>query len=94
LHKTKEISNQKGELFGYVIDCPACGYPHVFETGRWTFNGDYGRPTFRPSMLVNANMPQLGPRCHSFVTDGKIQFLSDCTHSMAGKTVELPDIDS
>lgn len=32
--------------------------------------------------------------CHSFVTDGKIQFLSDCFHSLAGQTVELPDVDS
>lgn len=31
--------------------------------------------------------------CHSFVTDGKIQYLSDCSHKLAGKTVELPDID-
>jgi hypothetical protein len=30
--------------------------------------------------------------CHSFVKDGKIEFLSDCTHAMAGQTVELPDI--
>jgi hypothetical protein len=29
--------------------------------------------------------------CHSFVTDGKIQFLSDCTHELAGQTVELPE---
>lgn len=29
--------------------------------------------------------------CHSFVTDGQIQFLSDCTHELAGKTVPLPD---
>lgn len=29
--------------------------------------------------------------CHSFVTDGRIQFLSDCTHSLAGQTVDLPD---
>lgn len=29
--------------------------------------------------------------CHSFVTDGKIQFLSDCTHKLAGQTVEIPD---
>lgn len=27
--------------------------------------------------------------CHSFVTDGKIQFLSDCTHALAGQTVEM-----
>lgn len=30
--------------------------------------------------------------CHSFVTDGKIQFLSDCTHEFAGQTVNLEDI--
>lgn len=29
--------------------------------------------------------------CHSFVTDGRIHFLSDCTHALAGQTVELPD---
>ena len=29
--------------------------------------------------------------CHLFLTDGKIQFLPDCTHKLAGQTVELPD---
>lgn len=29
-------------------------------------------------------------RCHSFVTDGRIQFLSDSTHALAGQTVDLP----
>lgn len=28
--------------------------------------------------------------CHSFVTDGQIQFLGDCTHSLAGQTVPIP----
>lgn len=28
--------------------------------------------------------------CHSFVTDGRIQFLDDCTHALAGQTVDLP----
>lgn len=32
--------------------------------------------------------------CHSFVTDGRIQFLTDCTHALAGQTVELPDFPS
>lgn len=31
--------------------------------------------------------------CHSFVTDGRIQFLNDCTHALAGQTVDLPEID-
>ena len=29
--------------------------------------------------------------CHSFVTDGQVHFLSDCTHALAGQTVPLPD---
>lgn len=28
--------------------------------------------------------------CHSFVTDGRILFLSDCTHALAGQTVDIP----
>lgn len=30
--------------------------------------------------------------CHSFVIDGQIQFLGDCTHELAGQTVPLPDL--
>lgn len=58
----------------------------------WTFNGDFEHPTFSPSILVNDDRaaPDL-PRCHSFVRDGRIQFLGDCTHALAGKTVELPE---
>lgn len=29
--------------------------------------------------------------CHSFVTNSMIQFLSDCTHGLAGQTVPLPN---
>jgi hypothetical protein len=31
--------------------------------------------------------------CHSFVTDGRIRYLGDCTHSLAGQTVDLPDLE-
>ena len=84
--------------------CPACGTDHFISIGpkshfdaRWTFNGDYDNPTINPSILVTCNIPEgvkVIPnvrRCHSFVRDGKIQFLGDCTHDLAGKTVELPD---
>lgn len=30
--------------------------------------------------------------CHSFVTDGRIQYLGDCSHALAGQTIELPDV--
>lgn len=29
--------------------------------------------------------------CHSFVRDGQIQFLGDCSHELVGLTVELPE---
>lgn len=34
--------------------------------------------------------PKFGTRCHVYVTDGQIQFLGDCTHDHANKTVPIP----
>ena len=31
-------------------------------------------------------------RCHSYVKDGQIQFLNDCSHVLAGQTVDLPEL--
>jgi hypothetical protein len=31
------------------------------------------------------------PRCHSFVREGKIEYLGDCEHYLQGQTVELPE---
>jgi hypothetical protein len=29
--------------------------------------------------------------CHAFVREGRVEFLGDCTHALAGQTVPLPD---
>lgn len=87
------------------ITCLACGEGHSLRG--WKFNDDLERPTFSPSLLVTGVRPitdeeadrvmageviDLPPRvCHSFITDGKIQYLSDCTHELAGKTIQLPE---
>lgn len=31
------------------------------------------------------------PQCHSYLRDGQLEFLADCTHALAGKTIALPD---
>lgn len=86
-----EILNRPDGKFGaYAIYCPGCKCYHAFD-GRWAFNGDFEKPTFSPSMLVNQHRPE--SRCHSFVTNGRIQFLSDSHHELAGQTVELPEVD-
>lgn len=67
----------------------------------WVFNGDYDKPTISPSILVwsyrkNPSTDEYNietDRCHSFVRDGNIQFLTDCMHQLAGQTVELPEIE-
>jgi hypothetical protein len=34
---------------------------------------------------------KFGRICHSFVEQGQVRYLSDCTHKYAGQTVPLPD---
>lgn len=83
----------------YVFHCPGCRATHPFEvdapnnTG-WQWNGSIERPTFTPSLLVYGGGISNRPRCHSFVTDGRIQFLSDSTHELSGQTIEIPAWDS
>ena len=86
--------------------CPACGFEHSFNVdlvghGKhtravWSFNGDYDKPTFTPSMGANLHhFQEHHPVCHSFVRDGMWQFLGDCTHDMANHHVPMipPDPD-
>jgi hypothetical protein len=92
MSKVREFTNQDGKHSGWAIFCPACEHIHLFDE-RWTFNGDMERPTFSPSMLVHEHPYGDGvmPRCHSFVTDGKIAYCGDSGHKLAGQTVDLPD---
>lgn len=77
--------------------CPGCKTTHEINQG-WKFDRDMVRPTITPSVKVSGVAGEVGaPRdtvCHSFVTAGQIQFLSDCTHTLAGTTHPLPPISS
>lgn len=102
-----------GRLLFY---CEGCKCHHGVNDS-WTFNGDFEKPTFSPSILVrstkmtekgeadyeawcaagypktNETFDHVPTVCHSFVTDGKIQYLNDCTHELAGQTVNLEDME-
>ncbi len=71
-------------------------------TPNWTWNGSVDSPTLKPSILTRGSTGFTdldGGRtvtdhvCHSFVNDGKVQFLSDCTHEFAGQTLDLLEVD-
>jgi hypothetical protein len=46
-------------------------------TGEWVRDGE-GKP-----------VPRV---CHYFVEEGRLRFLDDCTHPLAGKTIDMPDL--
>lgn len=85
--------------------CPGCRGEHtvvVDGPGAWGYNKNPDSPTLWPSVLVTGYIHTDAPgyeynsrvvHCHSFINDGKIQFLSDCNHELAGQTVELPEIE-
>lgn len=58
----------------------------------WGFNGSLDRPTFTPSVYVSIPRAYNQEICHSFVRDGKIEYLTDSTHHLAGSTVEMVDL--
>lgn len=75
--------------------CPGCRDLHIInvderERPSWGFDGNYGAPTFTPSIRVNPGRANPAKNvCHSFVRAGRIEFLGDCTHELGGKTVNL-----
>ena len=92
---------------GYGHWCPGCHSGHEINVdqpnssgAKWTFNNNRYTPTFSPSINMQVNpkghihyQPDVESTvCHYFIREGQIQFLGDCTHALAGKTVEMPDI--
>lgn len=86
--------------------CPACESMHAFSTlapqknngARWTWDGNEALPTFAPSMNISAGPYKDGEttiplhRCHYILAKGVITYLADCTHSLRGQAVPLPDL--
>jgi uncharacterized protein DUF6527 len=82
--------------------------PNDLTGAKWGWNKSMDRPTFTPSILVRGTEPitheeadriLAGEKiekpktvCHSFVRDGAIEFLGDCTHILKGQTVPLAPI--
>ncbi|UVL26248.1 DUF6527 family protein [Pseudomonas donghuensis] len=94
-----------GRCLGQAADgslwfwCKGCDGPHSLQVGegsgpRWGYNGNPDAPTFTPSVLSSYRQHDRLKVCHSFVTGGRIQYLSDCTHQLAGQTIDLPEWES
>jgi len=95
----RQVHGTTGESLGRGcwIWCPGCDEAHrpviADEDGHeppgpvWGWDGNLTAPTFTPSVLV-----QGGPKnsvCHSFIRNGRWEFLADSTHHLAGQTVDM-----
>ena len=90
-----EAVNANNKMAGWMFWCPGCECHHVYWTdydlyAKWEFNGNLEKPTFRPSLM---NTYPDGRKCHIFVTDGRIQFLGDCYHSLANQTIDMIELE-
>ncbi len=84
--------------------CPGCDALHTVSIdpdknslgAGWTFTGTLECPTYAPSQLSvwegRGNGESIKRVCHTFIREGQIEFLSDCTHAMRNKTVPLPPL--
>jgi len=88
------VNKQTGEHGAQVwIFCPGCKIAHALEVenkerGVWQWNESDVVPSFSPSLLVTGGEF----KCHSYITNGNIRFLSDSTHELSGQTVPLPPL--
>jgi hypothetical protein len=90
---SKLVKEHYGGKNYFSFFCPGCGRKHFVTDDIWKV--DLDTATLSPSVLVNQGRKNPNHDvCHSFVKNGKIQFLNDCTHKLAGKTVELGDCEA
>lgn len=95
--------NDHGKVYqALMFVCPGCIdiYPgstglHMLavntteKTPAWDFDGNANFPTLSPSIMTKH---QNGSVCHSFLNQGIFEFLDDCTHSLAGQKIPIPDL--
>ncbi len=90
----------------YHFYCPGCKHLHTYAinsdgTG-WNFNGNMANPSFSPSLLNTVPIKNEATgvyktdkeRCHLILMDGKINYCPDCTHELAGKSIDMVDIET
>lgn len=85
----RHASDKDGKNGVWILWCPGCEQLHQLDE-RWTKTGTDEKPTFRPSLVTHLDKTN---KCHLFVREGRLQFLGDCWHKLAGQTVEMKEFD-
>jgi hypothetical protein len=76
-----------------LFHCPGCDMTHQVQFAgatHWVMDGTPDHPTFWPSIKVTRPTMLADEICHSFITEGMITFLDDCTHALKGQKIPMP----
>ncbi len=87
--KLRTAKNANGRKI-FTFHCPGCGFSHGFDD-TWSITGELDYPTVHPSLL-SWQPGDNSYRCHLFIKAGKLEYLSDCSHQLAGQTVMMEDV--
>jgi hypothetical protein len=93
------------QLIFWCEGCKTHHYVQHEGVPKWDWCGSLQRPTVRPSILCRGTVPitdeehtilmnggLVDPKptvCHMMIRDGQIEYLGDCTHALAGRTVAM-----
>ena len=74
--------------------CPACDTSHSFNVEGWTLIDTAKGPTVSPSLKITGYITTRAGEseevhCHLFIREGKLVYLPDYKHDMAGETVPM-----
>lgn len=78
--------------------CPACKGLHMFVDGegdgpRWIWNHNFTSPTVAQEVQhvtsVRRSARLVGHTCRYYITNGRMQFAAQCTHTLAGQIVSM-----
>lgn len=95
----RKVNDENIEYDCLIFVCPGCelfGYTglHMIPVNTdaispsWEWNGDLYEPTITPSLLTTTG----DNVCHSFLTNGDFNFLSDSTHALKLCKIRMPDL--
>lgn len=81
------------EVVGWLFWCQGCEETHGFYVKQagpheavWSYNHDPDNPSVSPSIVTTGGKVK---HCHLFLRNGRIEYLGDCKHALAGTTVDL-----
>lgn len=80
-----------GWKFEGTLEAPTFS-PSVLVTSGHYVDGWIGPDCWCTYRTEHPDCPFKCSRCHTFIKGGMVQFLSDCTHALAGQTLPLPDL--